>query len=89
MALEDQGAAADHLQLPSRPGLQLADGGRGLTGEDGFSLVDFVGGGYLAKRYLRWVTLGESITRAFSSSTRSRSSRSNNLTPPPSSTGAR
>jgi transposase len=31
----DQGAAAVHLQLTSRLGLQLPDGGRDLTGEDG------------------------------------------------------
>src|SRR5215208_4853376 len=31
----DQGAAAVHLQLASRLGLQLADGGRDVTGEDG------------------------------------------------------
>src|SRR6266540_3544979 len=31
----EQGAAAMHLQLASRLGFQLADGGRDLTGEDG------------------------------------------------------
>src|SRR5258708_24564322 len=31
----EQGPAAVHLQLASRPGFQLADGGRDLTGEDG------------------------------------------------------
>ncbi len=31
----EQGTAAVHLQLASRLGFQLADGGRELTGEDG------------------------------------------------------
>ena len=30
-----QGAAADHLELPSRPGFQLLNGGREIAGEEG------------------------------------------------------
>ena len=33
--LADEVAAAVHLQLASRPGFQLADGGRDVSGEDG------------------------------------------------------